>query len=139
MNIAAKSDGTVGKALEVLNEVSAFGRPVRFTGLLCDSPHPQGDAVSVATDLDQSGDACFDKERQTCSLGLRLVGLAHSAWKQSSLAPVACPFIDALANSVGETVRLAQMTNGQVRYVDKRNANDPAEMLSQAGKVEPGY
>ena len=68
--------------------------------------------------LANQGMLAFDKERQTYSLGLRLVGLAHSAWKQSSLAPVARPFIDALADSVGETVHLAQMTNGQVLYVD---------------------
>ena len=31
MNAVAKSDGTVGKALEVLDEVASYGRPVRFT------------------------------------------------------------------------------------------------------------
>ena len=30
---AAASDGTVGKALDVLDQVAAFGRPVRFSEL----------------------------------------------------------------------------------------------------------
>ena len=31
MGEAGQSDGTVGKALAVLDRVAAFGRPVRFT------------------------------------------------------------------------------------------------------------
>ena len=35
------SDGTVGKALEVLDAVAAFERPVRFTELLDQVPYPK--------------------------------------------------------------------------------------------------
>ena len=65
--------------------------------------------------------------------------MAHSAWLQSSLAPVAVPFIDDLSAKVGETVHLAELDNGQVLYVDKRNPASPIEMYSQAGKVGPAY
>ncbi|HEX9857653.1 MAG TPA: IclR family transcriptional regulator C-terminal domain-containing protein, partial [Paracoccaceae bacterium] len=37
------------------------------------------------------------------------------------------------------TVHLAQLDQGQVLYVDKRNAARPVEMFSQAGKVGPAY
>jgi DNA-binding IclR family transcriptional regulator len=40
---------------------------------------------------------------------------------------------------VGETVHLAELDNGQVLYVDKRNPASPIEMYSQAGKVGPAY
>jgi IclR family KDG regulon transcriptional repressor len=139
VSASARNDGTVGKALEVLDKVASFGRPVRFAELLSDSRHPKATLYRLLQTLANQGMLSFDKDRQTYSLGLRLVGLAHSAWKRSSLAPVARPFVDALADSVGETVHLAQMINGQVLYVDKRNANDPVEMFSQAGKVGPGY
>lgn len=139
MNATGNSDGTVGKALEVLDKVASYGRPVRFTELLADSPHPKATLYRLLQTLTNQGMLAFDKQRQTYSPGLRLVGLAHTAWKQSSLAPVARPFVDALAAEFGETVHLAQMTNGQVLYVDKRNANDPIELFSQAGKVGPGY
>jgi DNA-binding IclR family transcriptional regulator len=72
-------------------------------------------------------------------LGVRLVRLAHAAWRQSSLAPIARPHVDALSRDVGETVHLAQLDNAQVLYVDKRNAREPVEMFSQAGKVGPAY
>jgi IclR family KDG regulon transcriptional repressor len=71
--------------------------------------------------------------------GLRLVRLAHAAWQASSLAPIARPYLDDLSRATGETVHLAQLDGGQVLYVDKRNAAEPVEMYSQAGKVGPAY
>lgn len=67
------------------------------------------------------------------------VRLAHTAWQQSSLAPLARAHIDALSSKLGETVHLAQLDNAQVLYVDKRNAAKPVAMFSQAGKVGPAY
>ena len=46
--------------------------------------------------------------------------LAHAAWEQSSLAPIARPFLDNLRKIVGEAVHLAQIDNGQVLFIDKR-------------------
>lgn len=132
-------DGTIGKALDVLDRVAAFARPVRFSELLSDSALPKATLYRLVQTLTAQGMLQYDDERQTYAPGLRLVRLAHAAWRQSSLAPVARPFIDALAERVRETVHLAQMDNGQVLYVDKRNAAEPIEMFSQAGKVGPGY
>jgi DNA-binding IclR family transcriptional regulator len=81
----------------------------------------------------------YDADRQTYALGVRLVRLAHAAWATSSLAPIARPYLDELAEETGETIHLAQMDNGQVLYVDKRNAAKPVEMFAQAGKVGPAY
>ncbi len=50
-------DGTVGKALEVLDQVAAFGRPVRFSELLAQSAIPQAHAVPFSADPDQPADA----------------------------------------------------------------------------------
>ena len=36
-------------------------------------------------------------------------------------------------------MHLAQLDAGQVLYVDKREANKPVDMYSQAGKVAPAY
>jgi DNA-binding IclR family transcriptional regulator len=71
--------------------------------------------------------------------GMRLVRLAHAAWTQSSLAPIARPCLAGLSQETGETVHLAQLDSGQVLYVDKRNAQRPVEMYSEAGKVGPAY
>lgn len=139
MTRATSADGTVGKALEVLDQVAAFGRPVRFSELLAASPFPKATLYRFVQTLTNQGMLAFDTERQTYAPGLRLVRLAHTAWEQSSLAPVARPMIDRLSGQLGETVHLAQLDHGHVLYVDKRNAAEPIEMFSQAGRVGPAY
>ncbi|MGE4612119.1 MAG: IclR family transcriptional regulator [Paracoccaceae bacterium] len=139
MTEASKTDGTVGKALALLDEVAAIGRPVRFTELLSKSTYPKATLYRLLQTLTNQAMLGYDPDRQEYSLGVRLVRLAHTAWQQSSLAPIARPFVDELSGKVGETVHLSQLDNGQVLYVDKRNAASPIEMFSQAGKVGPGY
>ena len=136
---AREGDGTVNKALEVLDRVAAFGRPVRFSELLEGSPFPKATLYRLIQTLTKQGMLAHEPGRGTYALGIRLVRLAHAAWRQSSLAPVARPHVEALARDVGETVHLAQLDFGQVLYVDKRNAREPVEMYSQAGKVGPAY
>ncbi len=135
----ASADGTVGKALEVLDLVAAKGRPVRFGELLNESSHPKATLYRLVQTLTNQGMLAYDESHQTYAPGLRLVRLAHAAWQQSSLAPIARPFLDDLSREVGETIHLAQLDEGQVLYVDKRNALKPIEMFSAAGKVGPGY
>ena len=137
--MSATGDGTVGKALDVLDQIAAFGRPVRFSELLDGSAFPKATLYRFVQTLTSQGMLAFDPERQTYAPGVRLVRLAHAAWAQSSLAPIARTYLDRLAASVGETVHLAQLDHAQVLYVDKRNATQPIEMFSQAGKVGPAY
>lgn len=139
MTQTASGDGTVGKALEVLELVAAFGRPARFTELLEKSRFPKASLYRFLQTLTHQGMLAYDRNRQTYALGVRLVRLAHAAWKQSSLAPIARPYIDSLAADVGETVHLAQLDHAQVLYVDKRNPANAIEMYSSAGKVGPAY
>ena len=136
---SSTGDGTVGKALEVLDKVAAVGRPVRFSELLSESTHPKATLYRLLQTLVSQGMLAYDERQQTYSLGIRLVRLAHAAWRQSSIAPIARPFINTLSEAVGETVHLAQLDSGQVLYVDKRNPTNAIDMFSQAGKVGPAY
>jgi DNA-binding IclR family transcriptional regulator len=129
----------VGKALDVLEQVAAYGRPVRFATLLADSPFPKATLYRLLQTLTNQNMLEYDADHQTYSPGVRLVRLAHAAWTQSSLAPIARDHLDALSAEVGQTVHLAQLDNAQVLYVDKRNAAQPVEMFSDAGKVGPAY
>ncbi|MFZ5961404.1 IclR family transcriptional regulator [Thalassococcus sp. BH17M4-6] len=132
-------DGTVAKALEVLDRVAAYGRPVRFSDLLENSPYPKATLYRFLQTLTRQRMLSYDPDRQTYALGMRLVKLAHTAWAQSSLAPIAQDHLDRLSGMIGETVHLAQLDNGQVLYVDKRNARQPIQMFAQAGKIGPAY
>lgn len=131
--------GTVGKALDVLDRVAEFNRPVRFGELLDGSPYPKGTLYRLVQTLTREGMLVFDPDQQRYSLGVRLVRLAHAAWRTSSLAPIARAHLDALSADTGETVHLAQLDHAQVLYVDKRNTAEPVEMYSSAGKVGPAY
>jgi DNA-binding IclR family transcriptional regulator len=139
MTANSTSDGTVAKALDVLDLVAAHGRPVRFSDLLDQSPYPKATLYRLLQTLVGQGMLAFDTELGTYAMGIRLVRLAHVAWQQSSLAPIARPHLDRLSAEVGETVHLAQLDHAQVLYVDKRNARQPIPMYSQAGKVGPAY
>lgn len=139
MGADGNQDGTVGKALDVLDMVAASGRPVRFSELLSSGTYPKATLYRFLQTLTHQGMLTLDPDRGTYALGVRLVRLAHAAWQQSSLAPLARPCLDALALETGETIHLAQMDMGQVLYVDKRNAARPVEMFSSAGKVGPAY
>ena len=131
--------GTVGKALRVLDEVASASKPIKFSDLLENSSYPKATLYRLLQTLVGERLVQFDEASQRYSLGVRLVSLAHSAWQQASLAPIASDAINRLSQEVGETVHLAQLDGGQVLYVDKRNASRPIQMFSDAGKVGPVY
>jgi IclR family transcriptional regulator, KDG regulon repressor len=139
MNHQARNDGTVGKALEVLECVAEFGRPVRFSELLEVSPFPKATLYRFLQTLTSQQMLTFEKETGSYALGARLMRLAHSSWKTASLAPIARPFLEALAATVGEAIHLAQLDNGQVLFVDKLKATDRFHTLAQVGQVAPAY
>ncbi len=136
---SGSGDGTVGKALEVLDQVASFGRPVRFSEVLADSAYPKPTLYRLLQTLVSQNMLSYNLDRQTYAPGARLVRLAHAAWAQSSLVQVASPHLLRLSVATSETVHLAQLDHAQVLYLDKRNAAHPVEMFSQAGKVGPVY
>ena len=139
MAVSPPGDGTVGKALDVLDRVTAFERPVRFTEILEDVEYPKATLYRLLQTLVSQRMLAYDSLQQTYAPGLRLVRMAYSAWNNSSLGPIARPFMDRLSERIGQTVHLAQLDHAHVLYVDKRNASRPIEMFSAAGKVGPAY
>lgn len=139
MNKAVQSDGTVGKALEVLEAVTEAGGPVRFSELLATSPYPKATLYRYLQTLTNQQMLSHDEVTGTYSLGIRLLRMAHEAWKNASLAPIARPHIEELAAIVGETVHLAQLDSAQVLFVDKLRATDRFQTLAQVGQVAPAY
>ena len=134
-----KADGTVGKALEVLDSVAAYERPVKFSELMENSRYPKATLYRLLQTLTSQNLLSHDPETGNYALGLRLIRLAHAAWEHASLAPIARPFVEELAANAGESVHLAQMDNGQVIFVEKLKATDRFETLAQVGKVAPAY
>ncbi|MFT4148734.1 MAG: IclR family transcriptional regulator [Paracoccaceae bacterium] len=130
-------DGTVGKALEVLDRVAGAARPLRFAEVQGLCPLPKATLHRLLSTLVSQG--MLRQDNGTYAPGLRLVRLAHAAWEAAALAPLAAPVLDRLADRTGEAVHLAELDQGQVVYLDKRHAARPVTMFAQAGKVGPAY
>jgi DNA-binding IclR family transcriptional regulator len=132
-------DGTVGKALVMLDIVATAGHALRFNNILALSPFPKATTYRFLQTMTSQGMLSYDAESQKYSLGMRLVRLAHNAWKQASLGPIAAPHLNQLARQVGETVHLAQIENGQVLFIDKRHTSERFETLAQVGRIAPAH
>ena len=57
------SDGTVGKALDVLDQVAAYGRPVRFSEMLAASPFPKPTLYRFLQTLTNQRMLAYDPDR----------------------------------------------------------------------------
>lgn len=132
-------DGTVGKALFILELISEFDTPPRFSEIQEHSPFPKASTHRLVTTLLNQRMLILDESTARYSMGGRLIKMARKAWKSATLAPIAAPYIDTLSVATGQTIHLAKLDNGQVLYLDKRNANRPIPMFSDAGKVAPVY
>ena len=139
MNKQVVSDGTLGKSLDILDSVVGFGRAVRFSEVLEISPYPKATLHRIMQSLTSQGMLAYDEERHVYVPGMRLVRTARHAWNQSSLAPLAAPFLDTLASDVGETVHLAQMENGRVVFIDKRTPENGFKTMAVAGRRAPAH
>lgn len=139
MNKQVGTDGTVGKALDILDIVVAFGRAVRFTEVLEVSPYPKATLHRILQSLTNQNMLSYDEERHVYVPGMRLVRIARHAWNQSSLAPIALPMMESLANDVGETVHLAQMENGRVVFVEKMIPQQGFQTMARPGRRSPAH
>ena len=139
VNKETDNSGTVGKAMEILDLVASFDRPVRFTELQEISPHPKATLYRFVQTLTNQNMLAHSPETGCYSLGARLVRLAHTAWQNASLAPIARHDIEMLSVAVQETVHLAQIDNANVIFVDKVQANQNIQTLAQAGMTAPAY
>lgn len=136
---AAKSDGTVGKAVDLLDLVAEFARPARFAELQRASDLPKSTLHRLLQTLVSQRLLMLDAATHSYQLGPRLIRLANSAVRQATLAPIARPHLDALSAEIGQTIHLATLDNGHVLYLDKRNATRRIPMFAEAGKVGPAY
>ncbi|WP_136443930.1 IclR family transcriptional regulator [Pacificoceanicola onchidii] len=139
MNTQATGDGTVGKALDVLDIVVGFGRAVRFSEVLEVSPYPKATLHRMLGTLTNQGMLAYDDDRGVYVAGMRLVRIGRHAWNQSSLAVLGRPFAEALAEDIKETVHLAQMERGRVVFIDKVTPEGGFPTMARSGRRSPAH
>lgn len=136
---ARKADGTVGKAIDLLDLIAELGRPARLVELQQVSDLPKSTLYRLLQTLVSQRMLTLDPSTNAYLLGPRLVRLANMAVRQTTLAPLARPHLDALSRTLGQTIHLAKLDHGHVLYLDKRNAARRLPMFAEAGKVGPAY
>lgn len=139
MTTQGGGDGTVGKALDVLDTVMGFGRAVRFSEVLEASPYPKATLHRMLTTLTSQGMLAYDEDRGVYVAGMRLVRIGRHAWNQSSLAVLGRPFVESLAWDITETVHLAQMERGRVVFIDKVTPEGGFRTMARSGRRSPAH
>lgn len=133
-----RDDGTVGKALEVLDLVAAQGRPVRFVDLQRISPLPKATLYRLVKTLVNQSMLVQLPEGGLYALGPRVVRLAQAAVRHVTLSDIARPHLDVLASQTGLLVQLAQLDHGFVLYLDRRSLHETAPDLTST-RLSPAY
>lgn len=136
---AKTGDGTVSKALWLLDHIGDSERPKRFSALLAETGLPKATLHRMLRSLLDEGALGFDEYTSSYTLGPRLLRLAHRAWLQNGFLVAAGPVLDELSREIGETLHLAQLERGQVLYLDKRTTAHAVTMYSATGKIAPAF
>ncbi len=130
---------SVSKAVEVLSMVAQFGRPVRFSELETQSRFPKGTLYRLVQTLANEGMLNFEPDGKLYSVGSRVLELAHAAWNQFSLADIAKPHLDVLAERIGEVVYLSTLDGGHALSLSRSAPEFQADAFSAAGRIYPAY
>lgn len=130
---------TVGKAIEVLDLISDFGRPVRFKEIEAASRFPKPTLYRFVQTLTDHGMLGFDPDRNTYFIGVHLMRLAHAAWHHSMIGPAARPHLHALARQLGESAYLSRLDGGHCVCLDRGSADDLAGVFQDVNRVYPSY
>ena len=105
----------------------------------------RGVGISKATvhrllgELQQHGWIQQNAEDRRYRLGFRLLELGNRVVDRLDLAPVARPFLNALANDTGETAHLAILDDGMCYYVAKVEGRYSIRMRSHVGRRNPAH
>lgn len=124
---------SVQRAIEIIEFVSE--RP-RSQSEVADHIDVRSTAQRLMETLIQGG-LIRRSEQGLYSVGYRIVGLAHQAADQFSLANLAHPVLVKLGASCGHTIHLAELTGERILYADKIDPVRSVRLYSQIGQPVP--
>ncbi len=130
----------VERAIKILNAFSkersrmTLEQVSRATGL------SKPTAFRILATLQYYGYVSQDPRGGQYRLGAKLLSLAHAAIDALDLRDVARPHLDALREGLGVTVLLGTLMDGDLVYVEKREAPGPVRIASDVGwRRDPPY
>jgi len=130
---------TVGDALNLLVRLSRAGAPQGITELSRASGLRPSKIHRLLDTLRFEGWVEQDPATRKYSLGVSVLELADSKLKATDLVRTAEPFLRRLVEACGETAHLAVLSNGQVLYLDKKEASQALGLISRVGQTLPAH
>jgi IclR family KDG regulon transcriptional repressor len=128
---------SIDRAISLLDALSEAEGPQALRDLGRAAEVPSTTARRLLLTLISHRFVTQDEETRLYSRGPRLFESAYRIMGNLDLRTQAGPTLDRLNRETGLTVHLAILAEGEVVYIDKREANEPVRMYSAVGKRAP--
>jgi DNA-binding IclR family transcriptional regulator len=129
---AAPGAAAIGKALAVLDEIGRADHPLSLAELARINAMPKPSLHRILATLEAFGMAGRDAHGGYV-IGLRLIDLAHRAWRRIDIRAAAIPELDRLRDATHETTRLALLVGLEVVFVEQRDSPHPIALRYGVG------
>ncbi len=128
---------SIDRAISLLNALTESERPMPLGDLGRAAKMPISTARRLLLTLMSHRFVSQSEETGLYSPGPRLFELAYRVMGSMDLRTQAAPILDRLNAETALTVHLAILDDGDVVYIDKREANETVRMYSAIGKRAP--
>lgn len=124
---------SVSHALDVIEELCKSGAEVGVTELSKRLKLHKNNVFRLLATLELRGYVEQNKDSEDYRLGVKCLQLGQAFVSQSNLVARAYPLLRALSDSIGETVSLATIQNGQVQYPVTIDSKKAVKVSSRVG------
>jgi DNA-binding IclR family transcriptional regulator len=129
---AAAGAAAIGKALSVLDDIGRADHPMSLAELARATGMPKPSLHRILATLESFGMIGRDAQGGYV-IGLRLIDLAHRAWRRIDIRAAAIPELDRLRDATHETTRLALLVGLDVVFVEQRDSPHPIALRYGVG------
>ena len=119
----------VGKAILVMETISKAQRSLSIKEISAALGMPKSTLHHLVSTLTEFGFLAQDPDTRKYNIGLHLVEIGQAYLEQLDLRSISHPFLERLAQAVGETVHLLILDQYDVVYIDKvENLSQPTSL-----------
>ncbi len=129
---AVAGAAAIGKALSVLDDIGRSDRPMSLAELTRTTGMPKPSLHRILATLESFGMVGRDAQGGYM-IGLRLIDIAHRAWRRIDIRAAAIPELDRLRDATHETTRLALLVGDDVVFVEQRDSPHPIALRYGVG------
>lgn len=100
---------------------------------------PKTTIFRILKTFENAGFFKYNTNRESYSLGLRILELGGLVYSSLSIRKAAAPYMDALSNSLKATILLGVIKDDQLLYIDKREMDSIIRVTSHIGLKRHPY